>query len=142
MSSIQKRSWLMLWSMCPAYCVYFILQIVAPGLMQTAAARIGCLAICAGLHAVIYLVGFSIIKLRERGESLLEDERDLGIDARATRVAYFIMLTGMIVVGVVMPFSDNGWTLINTAFFFIVLTEAVRHVLILMGYRGVMRVAH
>ena len=62
-------------------------------------------------------------------------ERDRTIDGRATRTAYFILLTGMIVVGMVMPFNNAGWKLVNTALLFIVLTETARYVLILIGYR-------
>ena len=53
-----------------------------------------------------------------------------------------MMLTGLIVVGVVMPFSDHGWTLVNSALFFIVLAETARNVLIVAGYRRTPRLAH
>jgi uncharacterized membrane protein len=82
-----------------------------------------------------------VIKRHEAGEPLLEDERDRAIDGRATRTAYFILLTGMIVVGMVMPFNNGGWKLVNTAAFFIVLTETARYALILIGYRRP-RLAH
>ncbi|WP_430391184.1 hypothetical protein [Dyella sp. 20L07] len=142
MSPIQKRAWLNIWSMCPVYCLYFMVQFLAPGLLPTMMARIGFLAIVAGFHAVTYVSGLLVFKRQEKGESLLEDERDRGIDARATRVAYFVMLAGMILVGVVMPFGDSGWKIVNAALFFIVLTEGLRSALILMGYRGATRIAH
>jgi len=82
------------------------------------------------------------MKRQERGEPLLLDERDRAIDGRATRTAYFVMLTGMIVVGVVMPFSDSGWKLTNTALLAIVLAETVRYALIVAGYRRTPRLAH
>ncbi|MEO9079316.1 MAG: hypothetical protein ABI268_08390 [Rhodanobacter sp.] len=97
--------------------------------------RIGLLAVVASIHAVAYVSGLLMLKWRETGESLLEDERDRAIDGRATRSAYFILLTGMIVVGMVMPFNKAGWELVNAAVFFIVLSEAVRYALILIGYR-------
>jgi len=141
MSSLQKRAWLALWSMCPVYCVYFAIQIGFPDLLTTMLEHIGLFALTASIHAVAYVSGLLVIKRREAGEPLLEDERDRAIDARGTRVAYFVLLTCMIVVGVVMPFNNGGWKLVNTALLAIVLSETVRYALILIGYRG-MRLAH
>jgi len=142
MSSLEKRAWLALWSQCPPYVVYFLMQAECPMWLTTFLERIACLAIVASVHAIAYLVGLMLLKRKEHGEELLLDERDHAIDARATRVAYFVMLTGMIVVGVVMPFSDTGWKITNTALFAIVLAETVRYVLIVMGYRRRPRLAH
>jgi hypothetical protein len=52
------------------------------------------------------------------------------------------VLTGLIVVGVVMPFGDSGWRLTNTALFAIVLAETVRYALIVAGYRRMPCLAH
>jgi uncharacterized membrane protein len=142
MSTIEKRAWLSLWSMCPVYLVYFAIQIAWPDAFTTYLQRIGCLAAVASMHAVIYVVGLIVFKLQERKQDLFADERDRAIDARATRAAYFLMLTGLIVVGMVMPFSDHGWKLVNTALLFIVCSETMRYALIVMGYRGVPRHAH
>ncbi len=141
MSSLEKRAWLTLWSMCPVYVVYFAIQIGFPALLSTMLERIVCLAAVASLHALAYVIGLLLLKRREAGDSLLEDERDRAIDGRATRTAYFILLTGMLVVGVVMPFNNGGWKLVNTALLAIVLAETVRHALIVLGYRRP-RLAH
>ena len=135
MSSLQKRAWLALWAMCPPYVAYFAIQALLPQLATTLPERLGLLAIVAGSHAVAYVAGLLLIKRREVGEPLLQDERDRAIDSRATRAAYFIVLTGLIVVGVVMPFNNTGWQLVNAALFFIVLAETARYGLILNNYR-------
>ncbi|WP_426687490.1 DUF2178 domain-containing protein [Rhodanobacter ginsengiterrae] len=135
MSPLEKRAWLTLWSMCPVYVVYFTLRIGFPDVMTSLLERFGLLALIASLHAVGYVAGLLVMKYREAGENLLEDERDHAIDRHAARIAYFILLTGIIVVGMVMPFNKSGWELVNTALFFIVLTETVRNVLIVRGYR-------
>ena len=121
--------------MCPVHCVYFAIQIGFPALLPTMLDRVAYLAAAASIHAVGYLSGLLAMKRREAGESLLEDERDRAIDRQATRTAYFILLTGMIVVGMVMPFNRGGWQIVNTALLVIVLTETVRQALILIGYR-------
>ena len=145
MSSLEKRAWLALWSMCPVYALYFATQITLPALLPTMLDRIALLAVVASLHAMGYVIGLLLIKRREAGESLLEDERDRAIDGRATRTAYFILITGMMVVGVVMPFNrqnlQQDWQIINTALLVIVLAETVRHALIVLGYRRP-RLAH
>lgn len=135
MSSLEKRAWLSLWSMCLPYCVYFAIQVWWPALLPTFLDRIACLALVASTHAVAYVSGLLLIKRHERGDNLLEDERDRAIDGRATRTAYFILLAGMIVVGMVMPFTDSGWKIVNTALLGIVLAETARYALIVTGYR-------
>lgn len=135
MPTLEKRAWLTLWSMCPPYFFYFAIQWLFAGQLSTMLQRIGLLAMVATLHALAYIAGLLIIKRQGAGERLLEDERDRAIDGRATRAAYFVMLTGLIVVGVVMPFNRAGWEIVNTALLAIVLSEVVRHALIVIGYR-------
>ena len=135
MSPLEKRAWLTLWSMCPVYIVYFTIRFGFPDLLTSMGERFGLLAVVASLHAVGYLTGWLVMKRREAGETLLEDERDHAIDHHAGRVAYFVLLTGLIVVGMVMPFNKTGWEIVDAALFFIVLTETIRNALIVIGHR-------
>ena len=135
MPSLEKRAWLTLCSMCPVYLVYFTIRLGFPDLLTSMLERFALLAIVATLHAVGYLAGWLVMKRREAGETLLEDERDHAIDHHAGRIAYFILLTGLIVVGMVMPFNKSGWQIVDAALFFIVLTETIRNALIVIGYR-------
>ncbi len=135
MSSLEKRAWLSLLSMCPGYLVYFAIQVGWPALLPTMLDRFAALALAASVHAVAYVAGLLVIRHRERAESLHEDERDRAIDGRATRAAYFMLLTGMIVVGMVMPFTRGGWDVVNAALLVIVLAETLRYALIVTGYR-------
>lgn len=43
------------------------------------------------------------------------DERDLDIKRRSITAAYFVLITGMILIGVVMPFQSHGWAIVNAA---------------------------
>lgn len=135
MSSLEQRAWLVLCSMCPAYCVYFVIQVGFPELVETFGSHMVCLSITAGIHAAVYAGGLLVLKRRERGEKPLEDERDRSIDARATRTAYFVLLAGVIYVGVVMPFAASGWMLVNASLLVIVVSETLRNLLIAIGYR-------
>lgn len=141
MSALEKRAWLSLCSQVPPYLVYFLIQWVWPAWVPDVRAHIVCLALAAGVHAVVYLGGWLLLKRRERGEQLLLDERDRGIDGRATRLAYMLLLTFMILVGVVMPFGNHGWQLTNAALFAVVASEVVRYALIVVGYRRPLRFA-
>ena len=141
MSLLEKWAWLTLCSMYAVYVVYFAIQVAFPALLPTMLDRIALLAVVASFHAAGYVIGLLLIKRREAGESLLEDERDRTIDGRVTRTAYFILLTGMLGVGVVMPFGKGGWEIVNAALLVIVLAETVRHALIVLGYRRP-RLAH
>ena len=142
MSPLENRAWLSLWGMCPAYAVYFALQIGAPAWLTTMAEHIICLAAVAGVHAVICIVGLLVFKARERDQGLMADERDRAIEAHATRIAYYVLMVGAVLVGMVMPFSQGGWKIVNAALLAIVLAEAVRNVLIVQGYRGMPHLAH
>ena len=135
MSSLESRAWLTLWSMCPPYLLYFALQLAAPAWLTTLLQRIACLAAVACTHAALYIAGLVWLKLRERREDgLSSDERDLAIDARATRGAYYVLLFGAITVGMIMPFRDGGWKIVNASLLFIVLSEVARNALILRDY--------
>ena len=82
-----------------------------------------------------------MFRFRNREEGLQQDERDDAIDARATRAAYMLLLAGTILAGAIMPFTDQGWKVANTALFFIVLSETLRAALTVRGYRHP-RMAH
>lgn len=139
MSSLEKRAWLMLCSMIPPYLVYFVIQFAFPSLVSDLPTHLICLAFAAGIHALLYLSGWLVLKRQEFGNELIEDERDQAIDARATRAGYFLLIIGMIVVGVLMPFSSSGWKIINSALLFIILAESLRYVLIALSYRSTRR---
>lgn len=141
MSPLEGRAWLQLLGLCPAYAAYFAVQIGFPGWITTMPQRISCLAAAAGVHAAVFVIGLLVLKRHERGERPLADERDHAIETRATRTAYFVLLTGAVVVGMVMPFSQGGWKIVNTTVLVIVVAEALRNVLIVLGYRGTPRLA-
>ena len=63
------------------------------------------------------------------------DERDRAIAGRSAAIAYYVMMTGMILVGMVMPFSARGWTIVNAALLAIVIAELARCGTIIASYR-------
>ena len=88
------------------------------------------------LQVVILGVGHAWLRLRWPEEARAPaDERDRAIGHRSLRLAYPVLVVGMILVGCVMPFHAAGWELIHAALFVIVVAEAVHYGAIVWGYR-------
>jgi uncharacterized membrane protein len=137
MSPLESRAWLALCAMCPPYAVYFAFQLGFSNRLTTMWERIFCLAAAACVHVVVSTAGaLWLVARRRREEGLLSDERDLAIDAHATRGAYYVLLFGAVAVGMIMPFKESGWPIVNASLLFILLSEAVRNGLIIRSYRG------
>lgn len=50
-------------------------------------------------------------------------ERDRAIIRRGSTIGYYVLIAGTILVGVVMPFSEPPWKIVNTALLAIVIAE-------------------
>ena len=133
----EKIAWLTLGTMLIAYGIYF--GIVGP------AARFGenrmldiiwSFGPVAAAHGVAMIVGATLIAILSRKEaSAPADERDRAIARRGATIGYYVLIVGMIVVGVVMPFSEPPWKIVNTALLAIVLAETVHSAVVLLSYR-------
>ncbi|MBS0380997.1 MAG: DUF2178 domain-containing protein [Proteobacteria bacterium] len=97
-------------------------------------ARIGMLAVALGTLGMIALGAWLYGRWRDRGE-IAEDERDRFIEQRSSKIAYYVLLAGIIYTGMVMPFTHGGWEIVHAALFFVAVAEIVHGALILMGYR-------
>jgi len=135
MSLVERRAWIGLLTLCPAYFVYFTILLAFPDRLATFGARIALFAVVATCHALLSIGGNIFFAIRGHAEDLGEDERDRAIDARSTRAAYFALLAGMISVGCIMPFSKTGWQIVNAALLAIVISEILRQLLVIHGYR-------
>ncbi len=129
----EKNAWLVLACMLVAYGIYFpLIASRPPGPMLEIVKLFGAVA---ATQAVVVIAGTAILALRAGREGRATDERDRAIARRGTTAAYYVLLTAMIVVGVVMPFTDTPWKIVNTALFGIVISEIVRHAVVLSSYR-------
>lgn len=87
-------------------------------------------------HALIMAVGAGALALAaHRDANEKADERDRAIDRRASSVAYLAMMCGIILVGVVAPFSAPAYKIVNAALAVIVICEIIRQIMIILGYR-------
>lgn len=133
----EKIAWLTLGTMLVAYGVYF--GIVGPAARFGEGRMIDILwsfGLIAAAHAVAMIVGAIIIAILSKKEaSAPADERDRAIARRGGTIGYYVLIVGMIVVGVVMPFSEPPWRIVNTALLAIVLAETAHQAVVLLSYR-------
>ncbi len=130
----EKIAWLTLLCMVVAYTIYFSLVLtghVGPRLLDI----LWPFGIITSIRAVVVIIGHILLAMGDSPESRKPDERDRAIARRGANAGYYILLIGMIVVGVVMPFSDPAPKIVNTALLTIVLAETLRHVLVILSYR-------
>ncbi|HCK85298.1 MAG TPA: hypothetical protein DHW63_12505 [Hyphomonadaceae bacterium] len=128
----EQFAWVWLLTLVVTYTVYFT-AVVLTG-ETTFWTQIVMFAATAIVQVVIIATVSAVIALRRKDE-VSGDERDLAIEQRATAVAYNILVTGIVLVGCVLPFTQSGWKLFNAAVFAIALAEIVRHGLIIVMYR-------
>ncbi|MHC1481672.1 hypothetical protein ACYJW8_15625 [Frateuria aurantia] len=129
----EKTAWLTLVLMLLTYSLYFSLVLTSS---RTPLEQLWLFGEVSLSQAIIMAVASAALALTTGRESRgLPDERDLAISRRATRVAYFVLMAGLIVVGVVMPLIDQGWHIVNAALLALVLAEVLRHAIVVIGYR-------
>jgi uncharacterized BrkB/YihY/UPF0761 family membrane protein len=133
----EKIAWLTLATMLVAYLVYFGFVGPAVGFGERRMLDIvwsfGAVAVA---HAIVVIVGaiFIAVTARKEGQARA-DERDRAIARRGATIGYYVLILGMIVVGVIMPFSEPPWRIVNAALLAIVLAEIVNNAVILLSYR-------
>lgn len=133
----EKIAWLTLVTMLLAYGVYF--GIVGPAFGFGKADLVHIIVsfgLVAAAQAVVMIVGSIVLAILGRREANAPaDERDRAIERRGTMAGYYVLIVGMIVVGVVMPFTNPPWKIINAALAAIVIAETVHQVFVLLSYR-------
>jgi len=88
------------------------------------------------VQAIVVAIVSAVLGIQARREAQAKpDERDRAIARRGASVAYFVLMVGMILVGVVMPFGDPRWKITNAALLSLVIAEAVRYILVILSYR-------
>ncbi len=131
----EKTAWLTLVSMMVAYTIYFgliLLRPTPPGLFDI----IWTFGAIASIQAVVVIIGSIVLAVRHSGEARIPpDERDRAIARRGASRGYYILMVGIIIVGVVMPFSDPAPKIINTALLALVIAETVRLIIVVLSYR-------
>jgi len=133
----EKMAWFTLIGFILTYAVYF--GIAAPAV---AFGRDNMLDIVwsfgpvAAVHGLISIIGSSAIAIAARRDARnLADERDRAIDRKAISVAYYVMLVGVLFVGVAGPFTMQPYQIVNLSLAVIVVCQIIHDVLVILGYR-------
>lgn len=133
----EKVAWLSLLSMLAVFIPYFTWSSLhPPGPEIPNLKQMALYAVTSLSWVAILGIGHLLLRRSAPGEAKLPmDERDTAIAHKARGYGYGVLITGMIVVGGFMPFTNAGWEIANTAFFMIVLAEAVFSITIIRAYR-------
>jgi hypothetical protein len=93
-------------------------------------------AVASSTFAVLVGIGYLVLRLKYPAEAKAPaDERDTAIERYSYRVGYFILLTGVIIVGIYKPFVADGWSIVNDAIAIVFIAEVTRDIIIVRQYR-------
>ena len=132
----EKTAWLNVIAMVAAYTVYFGLLLSGHPAGREVFPMLWLFGSIAIAHAVTVIIGTVILSAQApKSERSRADERDRAIRRRGATMAYYVLLVGMMVVGVYMPFVERGVPLANMGLLAIVIAELVNSVIVLTSYR-------
>jgi len=133
----EKRAWIIVGTQILVFGAYFLLAPRPAGLTGMAIVeRLYWFGGALTLQGVMVGVALSWLSTgMPRSERNQRDERDRAIDRRATSIAYFVLMIETIMVGVVMPFSHQGWEIVDASMASLIVAEAIRQIVIILGYR-------
>lgn len=134
----EKLAWLELIGMAIAYGGYFF----SLGLVDPAPGRLETLTYVAlfGAATIVRLLilgtGWLTLRAQMGAEARAKpDERDRSIARRGAAIGYYVLLGLMLWVGVMLPLTDTGWAVANSALAAIIIAEIVRDAVIVLSYR-------
>lgn len=133
----EKMAWFTLISFIVTYAVYF--GIAGPSVefgrnnMLDIVWTFGPVAAVHGLISAIGSAGIAIAARRDA--SNIADERDRAIDRKAISVAYYVMLVGVLIVGVAGPFTMEPYKIVNLSLAVVVICQIIHDALVILGYR-------
>ncbi len=134
----EKIAWLSLVAMVVTFGPYFTLTAIyssasepLPNLRQ-----LGLYGVTAAVQMLLLAGGRLYLRRGSVQEARMRlDERDQAIQQRSVTFAYYVLIGGMILVGCVMPFRSNGWSIVNAALFMIIAAEMVHYGMTVFSYR-------
>src|SRR5690242_18022110 len=134
----EKMAWLELVGMMIAYGAYFIAVAIAdpaPG-RDTTLTYVALFGASSVVRLLILRTGWLILRARLGAEARARpDERDRAIARRGGTIAYYVLLSLMLWVGVIKPLLASGWEVANSALAAIIIAEIVRQAVAVVSYR-------
>jgi amino acid transporter len=135
----EKLAWIELVGMALAYGAYFIAVAMvgplAPG-REATLTYVGLFAAATLVRLLILGIGWLVLRARSGADARARpDERDRAIARRGASVAYYVLLSLMLWVGVMKPLIESGWAVANSALAAIIIAEIVRETIAVLSYR-------
>jgi hypothetical protein len=132
----EKAAWLSLGALAVAFVPYFTIVAMRSQTETRLIPQLELYTIAVAVQLTILGAGYWILRRQSPSDAAMPpDERDIAVANRSTTVAYYVLMTGTVVVGCIMPFTDRGFAIVNAAFFAIVLSQFVRYSLAAASYR-------
>ncbi len=133
----EQTAWLSLIALAVAFGPYFTLTMLwPPDDTLPNLSQLGFFGVASVVRMLILGGGYLyLLRKLPKADRMPPDERDRAISQRSITAAYYVLLAGMIVVGMIMPFNQSGWSLVNSALLMIVLAEAVCGSIVVLSYR-------
>ncbi|MBI1406504.1 MAG: hypothetical protein GC145_10305 [Caulobacter sp.] len=134
----EKTAWLSLAAMVLTYGPFFAL--IAAGLFRDAPLpNLKLLALFAATtltQLAILGAGHLVLRLRSPEDARTPpDEREQAIILRARNLAYFALMTGVILVGIIQPFYAAGWSIVSGSILSIIIAELIGYGAMVVSYR-------
>ncbi len=134
----EKTAWLYLAAMAVTFGPYF--AVVATGTFAGAPMpnfrQLAFYGVVAVAQMLILGVGHLVLRSRSPEEACMPlDERGLAIERHSMSLAYYALMAGMILVGILMPFLESGWTIVNAAIFAIFVAQVLQNGAVVVAYR-------
>lgn len=135
----EKSAWVAIAGMVVAYGAYFIVVTALPRAgsdIDETLRTVALFGIATVIRLLILGIGTLVIRAGSPADARApSDERDRAIAGRSAALAYYVLMAGMIVVGIMMPFSAHGVAITNAALFWLVAAEIVRYGTTISAYR-------
>ncbi|KPL90981.1 hypothetical protein [Herpetosiphon geysericola] len=133
----EKTAWLSLIALAVAFGPYFGMTLLwPPDNTLPNLSQLGFFGIASVVRMLILGGGYLYLHYNvPKADRMPPDERDRAISQRSITAAYYVLMAGMLIVGMIMPFNQSGWTLVNSALLMIVLAEVVCGSIVVLSYR-------
>lgn len=139
MSHHERLAWITLASVLLPYVPYFTwAEMNPPSAPLPDFPTMKVFAAAAVSQLAIYLIGATSLRLVWPSDATAKlDERDRAISRRSLAASYGVLISGLIVAGMILPFDPRfgGWKQVNVALLAVVIAEVVRCVMLIWSYR-------
>lgn len=132
----EKSAWLSLIAIAVFFIPYFFLSARHPPTTLPDLGQLWLYGKTVAVQVLILAIGHLALRLSAPADARQPaDERDRGIERRSLQLAYYVLISAMMMVGCVMPFFARGWQIVNAAILGIVVTEVVHYGSAALSYR-------